>query len=225
MIQLKIVFIPEVSLFGRMFTALGFTFCSSIIFMMLVKQVRLKSSVFIPLIGIMFGSILSAVSTFFAYKNNIVQNTQEWLLGDFSGVLKGQYETIYIILPVVLIAYLYAERFTIAGMGDSFTKDLGLSYGRIVQVGLLIVSLVVSSSVVTVGAIPFIGLIIPNVVSLFAGDNLRKTLPITALFGAAFLLFCDIISRLIVFPYEVPIGMTVGIVGGVLFLLLILKRR
>lgn len=224
-ILFALIFIPEVSLFGRMFTALGFTFCSSIIFMMLVKQVRLKSSVFIPLIGIMFGSILSAVSTFFAYKNNIVQNTQEWLLGDFSGVLKGQYETIYIILPVVLIAYIYAERFTIAGMGDSFTKNLGLSYGRIVQVGLLIVSLVVSSSVVTVGAIPFIGLIIPNVVSLFAGDNLRKTLPITALFGAAFLLFCDIISRLIVFPYEVPIGMTVGIVGGVLFLLLILKRR
>lgn len=173
----------------------------------------------------MFGSILSAISTFFAYEKGIVQSTQEWLLGDFSSVMQGQYEAIYIILPAVILVYLFAERFTIAGMGESFAKNLGLSYNTIVYIGLFTVSIVVSSSVLTVGAIPFIGLIIPNLVSMVFGDNLRKILPIIAYVGAVFLIVCDLISRLIVFPYEVPIGMTVGIIGGIVFLILILKKK
>ena len=172
----------------------------------------------------MFGNILGAIATFFAYKNNIVQNTQEWLLGDFSAVMQGQYEAIYLILPAVLIIYLYADHFTIVGMGDSFAKNLGLSYTAIVNIGLFAVSLVVSASIVTVGAIPFIGLIIPNVVSMISGDNLRKTLPYCAFLGAIFLLLCDLLGRVIVFPFEIPIGMMVGVIGGIIFLILILKR-
>lgn len=78
---------------------------------------------------------------------------------------------------------------------------------------------------VTVGTIPFLGLVIPNIVSLFLGDNLRKTLPYTAIVGACFLLLCDVISRLLIFPFEVPIGMTVGLIGGVLFLILLLRKK
>lgn len=223
-ILFALIFFPEASLSVRMFFSLGFTFLSSLLFIMFVNQVKHKNVVFIPLVGIMFGSILASISTFFAYKNNIVQNTQEWLLGDFSAVLQGQYESIYIILPVVLLSYVYAERFTIAGMGESFAKNLGLSYTSIVNIGLMAVSLVVSASVVTVGAIPFVGLIIPNMVSMLIGDNLRRALPLAACAGAVFLLICDIIGRLLVFPYEIPIGMTVGVVGGIVFFLLILKR-
>lgn len=179
----------------------------------------------IPLVGLMFGSILSAISTFFAYKQGIVQNTQEWLLGDFSSVMQGQYEAIYIILPAVVLIYFYAEKFTIAGMGESFAKNLGLSYNTIVYIGLFTISIVVSASVVTVGAIPFLGLIIPNLVSMVFGDNLRKILPIIGYVGAIFLITCDLISRLLVFPYEVPIGMTVGVIGGIVFLIIILRRK
>ncbi|KGE13766.1 ABC transporter permease [Sphingobacterium deserti] len=220
-----LIFMPQASLVMRMIFALFFTFISSLLFIGFVNQIRLKNTVFIPLIGLMFGSILSAVSTFFAYKQGIVQNTQEWLLGDFSSVMQGQYEAVYLILPAVILIYLYAERFTIAGMGESFAKNLGLSYNIIVQVGLFAVSLVVSASVITVGAIPFLGLIVPNLVSIFVGDNLRKALPWTAFTGASLLLICDVIGRLLVFPYEIPIGMTLGIIGSAVFLLLILKKR
>ncbi|RZF57999.1 ABC transporter permease [Sphingobacterium corticibacterium] len=223
-ILFALVFSPEASLMVRMLSALVFTFLSALLFIWFVEQVKDKNTVFIPLVGIMFGSILASISTFFAYKNNIVQNTQEWLLGDFSAVMQGQYEAIYIILPMVLISYLYAERFTIAGMGKSFATNLGLSYHTVVNIGLMAVSLVVSASVVTVGAIPFVGLIVPNVVSMLIGDNLRRALPLTAFLGAVLLLICDIIGRLLVFPYEIPIGMTVGIVGGITFFLLILKK-
>lgn len=223
-ILFALVFFPEASLAARMLSALAFTFLSSLLFIWFVEQVKDKNTVFIPLVGIMFGSILASVSTFFAYKNNIVQNTQEWLLGDFSAVMQGQYEAIYIILPVVLISYIYAEQFTIAGMGKSFATNLGIPYHTIVNVGLVAVSLVVSASVVTVGAIPFVGLVVPNVVSLLVGDNLRRALPLTAFLGAVLLLVCDIIGRLLVYPYEIPIGMTVGIIGGVTFFIMILKK-
>lgn len=224
-ILMAMIGIPDASLLVRLLSSLGFTFLFTLLFILFVSKIQLKSNVFIPLVGIMFGSILNALSTFFAFKNNIVQNVQEWLLGDFSSILQGQYEAIYFILPAVAIAYLYAEKFTLAGMGRSFAVNLGLSYTSIVNIGLLTVSMVVSVSVITVGVIPFVGLIIPNLVRLFLGDNIRKTLPIIALSGAIFLLLCDIFGRLIVYPYEIPIGVTVGAIGGLLFLFFILRKR
>ncbi|MHC8949137.1 ABC transporter permease [Sphingobacterium hungaricum] len=224
-ILFSLLLIPTASTTNKMFFALLFTFAASLLFMLMVRRIRFRSTVFVPLIGIMFGGILNSVATFFAYKNNFLQNIQGWLMGDFSSVLQGQYETIYFILPVVIISYLYADQFTIAGMGESFAKNLGLSYLAIVNLGLFAVSLTVSVTIVTVGAIPFLGLIVPNIVSLTFGDNLRKTLPYTALIGAIFLLICDILGRIIIFPFEIPIGLMVGIIGGILFFLLILKRN
>lgn len=224
-ILFAIILIPQLSLGYKMLFAMAFTLLASFLFMMMVRRIRFRSSVFIPLIGILFGNILAAISTFFAFKHNIIQNVQEWMIGDFSGVLQGKYEAIYFILPTVVLAYWYADRFTIVGMGESFAKNLGISYANVVNIGLFAVSLTVSVTVVTVGAIPFVGLIIPNIVSLIFGDNLRRTLPLTALIGAIFLQVCDIAGRLVIAPYEIPIGLMVGIIGGVVFLFLILKRN
>ncbi|MFD2600383.1 ABC transporter permease [Sphingobacterium corticis] len=224
-ILFSMLLIPQASIATKSVAALLFTLAANVLFVMMVRRVRFRSSVFIPLVGIMFGNILAAISTFFAFKYDIVQNVQEWMIGDFSSVLQGQYESIYLILPTVVLAYIYADRFTIVGMGESFAKNLGISYSAIVNLGLFAVSLTVSVSVVTAGAIPFLGLIVPNMVSMMMGDNLRRTLPMTALVGSLFLLFCDVVGRLIIFPYEVPIGLMVGVIGGVVFLILILKRN
>lgn len=110
-------------------------------------------------------------------------------------------------------------------MGESFAKNLGLNYRTVMNIGLACISLTVSVVVLTVGSIPFLGLVIPNIVSLLYGDNLQKTLPITALMGAIFLVICDIIGRLVIHPFEIPIGMTVGIIGGLLFLILLIKKQ
>jgi len=224
-ILFSLLWMPQQSMISKMLFALLFTFMTSLLFIFMVRKIRFKSLVFIPLIGIMLGNILTAISTFFAYKNNIIQNVQGWLMGDFSSILQGQYETLYFILPAVIITYLYANQFTLVGMGENFSKTLGLPYQSIVTLGLFCVSLTVSVTVITVGAIPFLGLIVPNIVSMFRGDNLKKTLPTTALFGAVFLLFCDIAGRLIIYPYEIPIGLMVGVIGGIIFLYLILKKN
>ena len=81
-----------------------------------------------------------------------------------------------------------------------------------------------ASIVVVVGSISYIGLIVPNLVSMFKGDKIRGTLIDTALFGALFVLVCDILGRIIIFPYELPIELIVGIIGSILFVALLFYR-
>jgi iron complex transport system permease protein len=224
-ILFSILLIPQGGTFNKMVFSLVFTFLASLLFIKMTERIKYRNIVFIPLVGIMFGNIINAVSTYFAYQHNIVQNMNAWLIGDFSSVLQGRYEMIYLCLPAIALTYFYANRFTVVGMGEAFSKNLGLNYRATINLGLFCVSLTVSVIMITVGAIPFLGLVIPNIISLLYGDNLKKTLPYTALFGAVFLLLCDILGRLIIFPFEVPIGIMVGVIGGIIFLILLLKKR
>lgn len=212
---------------GIMFkTVLSFTIAlaASIVFLRLASKIKVQNVIFIPLIGIVFGNILSAIATFFAFRYNLVQNMDGWMMGDFSSILKGNYEILYLGVLVVILCYLYANKFTIVGLGEDAATSLGLNPKRIMYLGLVFVSITSTVVVLTAGVIPFLGLIVPNIVSLIFGDNLRKTISYTALVGAIFLLVCDLLSRMIIAPYEVPIGLTVSIVGGVVFLYLILKK-
>lgn len=173
----------------------------------------------------MFGNIIGSITTFFALKNDLVQNMSSWLQGNFSMMIQGRYELLYISIPLVIIAYIYANKFTIAGMGEEFAINLGLNHKRVVNIGLIIVALITSSVVLTVGMIPFLGLIIPNIVSMYKGDHLKNSLSHTALLGAVFVLACDIFGRVIIYPYEIAIGVTVGVIGSGIFLYLILRRK
>lgn len=207
-------------------TVLSFTIAlaASIVFLRLASKIKVQNVIFIPLIGIVFGNILSAIATFFAFRYNLVQNMDGWMMGDFSSILKGNYEILYLGVLVVILCYLYANKFTIVGLGEDAATSLGLNPKRIMYLGLVFVSITSTVVILTAGVIPFLGLIVPNIVSLIFGDNLRKTISYTALVGAIFLLVCDLLSRMIIAPYEVPIGLTVSIVGGVVFLYLILKK-
>lgn len=220
-----IIFIPTAGAALKMLFAFLFTFLASLIFLSIVRKIRYRNMVFVPLVGLMFGGIIGSISTFFAVRLNIVQDTNAWMMGDFSGILQGRYELIYLSLPAIVITYLYANKFTVIGMGEDFSRNLGLNYKAIMNIGLFCVSLTVSAVVITAGAIPFLGLIVPNVVSLLFGDNLKRTLPLVALSGATFLLVCDIVGRVVIYPYEIPIGVTVSIIGAVIFLVLILRKR
>ncbi len=220
-----LIFTPPAGVSLKMLSAFLFTFLASMIFLAIVRKIKHRNIIFVPLVGLMFGGIVGSISTFFAVQLNIVQDTNAWMMGDFSGILQGRYELIYLTLPAIIITYLYANKFTVIGMGEEFSRNLGLNYNYIMNIGLFCVSLTVSSVVITAGAIPFLGLIVPNVVSLLFGDNLKKTLPIVALSGAIFLLICDIIGRVVIYPYEVPIGVTVSIFGSIIFLFLMLWKR
>lgn len=209
----------------KMIVAFAFALAGTLLFMKILDRIKFKDAIFIPLVGLMFGNILSSITTFFAYKANVIQNMSSWLQGDFSMIMKGRYELLYISIPVLIITYLYANRFTVAGMGEDFSKNLGLAYKRIVNIGLILVALVTTTVILTVGMIPFLGLIIPNIVSIFHGDHLKKTLPHTALLGAIFLLICDILGRVLIYPYEISISLMVGVIGSGIFLYLLFRRK
>lgn len=223
-ILIGFIFLPGSSNLAQMSFAFLFTIVASLIFMQMLRHVKQRSIIYIPLLGIMFGNVLAAIGTFFGYRFDIIQNMETWLIGDFSKVLQGNYELIYISLPAVILTYLYANKLTALGLGEETARSLGLNYNTLVLLGLISVSLTVSAVMITAGAIPFLGLIVPNIISLYYGDNLKKSLPYTALLGASLLLVCDIISRLIIYPYEIPIGLTISIIGGITFLFLIRKR-
>ncbi|PRW99340.1 iron ABC transporter permease [Pseudomonas fragi] len=224
-ILLSLALVPAASVPVRMLFALVVCFAAGLVFVLLIRRIQFKSTVLVPVIGLMYGGVLSAIAEFYAYRHNIMQSMQGWLLGDFSRVVQGSYEIIYLILPIVALTYLYAHRFTLVGMGEGMATSLGLNYPATVALGLLLVAVTVSATVISVGAIPFVGLVIPNLVALRYGDNLGRTLPIVALSGASLLLACDILGRVLIYPFEVPIGLTAGSVGGVLFLALIIWRQ
>lgn len=224
-ILIAMLLFANASIFTKMAIAFVFALTGTILFMQILDRIKFKDAIFIPLVGLMFGNILSSITTFFAYRANIIQNMSAWLQGDFSMIMKGRYELLYISIPVIILAYLYANRFTVAGMGEDFSRNLGIRYKQVVYIGLILVATITVTVVLTVGMIPFLGLIIPNIVSIFKGDHLQKTLPYTALLGAAFLLITDILGRIIIYPYEISISLMVGVFGSGIFLLLLFRGR
>ncbi|NLM04454.1 MAG: ABC transporter permease [Clostridiales bacterium] len=209
----------------KMIVSFIFALIGSLLFMGVLKKIKYKNPVIIPLLGIMVGNVINSITTFFAYRYDLIQNMSSWMQGNFSMIIKGRYELLYISIPIVVIAFFYANKITLAGMGEEFSISLGLNYNRVVNIGISIVALISSTVVITVGQIPFLGLVVPNIVSMYQGDNLKKSILPTGLFGAIFLLICDILGRLLIYPYEIPIGLTVGVVGSFIFLLLLVRRN
>lgn len=216
---------PDTPVFGKMLVAAGFAMAGTFLFLGLLKRIPMRSPYMVPLVGLILGGVIQAVTTFFAFRHDMLQTLHAWTVGDFSGVLRGRYELLWIGAVLAFAAWVAADRFTVAGMGQQFTTNLGLNYKRLTFYGLLIVSAISAVVVVTAGSIPFLGLIVPNVVSILFGDNMRRSVPWVALLGGLFVLACDIVGRLVVYPYEIPIGTVVGIVGGALFLFLLLRGR
>lgn len=224
-VLISVMFFSTTTLTEKMIMAFIFSIIGTFIFMKVLRKIKYKNAVFIPLVGIMIGNVISSITDFIAYKYNLVQNVNSFMQGNFSMIIKGNYELLFLTVPLLIVAYIYAYKFTVIGMGEDISKNLGLNFNRVVTIGMVIVALISSLVVITIGNIPFLGLVVPNIVSLYKGDNLSENISTTALVGAIFVLCCDVVGRLIIFPYEIPISVTVGSVGSIIFLWLIFRRN
>lgn len=220
---LMMLFFPFAGLLIKMSVATIFALGATFFFLFLVRNIPPTDKMMVPLIGIIYSGIISALAIFLAYENNLLQELEVWLHGEFSSVLLGRFELLWISFFMALIAYLSADKLTIASLGESMSKGLGLNFNQVLKFGILIVSLITSTIVVTVGGIPFLGLVVPNIVSRLMGDNLRYSLPWVAYFGAVLLLVCDIIARMVLFPYELSVSLMLGIIGAAIFLYLLMR--
>ena len=223
-ILLALLFMPNSTLWGRAVFSFIFAVLGTWVFVWFIQRIQFKDVVMVPLVGIMFGNVIGGVTNYLAYRYEMTQALSTWLVGHFSMVLRGRYEIVWLTVPLVVLAFLFANHFNIVGMGKDFSQNLGVPYNFVLFLGLTIAAMITASVIVVVGSISYIGLIVPNLVAMFKGDKIRGTLIDTALFGAVFVLVCDMAGRTVIFPYELPIELIVGIIGSVLFVALLLYR-
>lgn len=220
-----VLLLPDLPVMGKMVVAAAFALAGAFLFMGVLARIPLSSPLVTPLVGLMLGNVIGAATSFIAYRYDLLQSLSAWSNGDFSTILRGRYELLWIAFGLAALAWFTADRLTVAGLGRDFSVNLGLSYRRTLFFGLTIVAMVTAMVVTTVGMIPFLGLVAPNVASLILGDNMRRTIPLSAMLGAGLALACDILGRLINYPFEIPIGTMMGVIGSVLFLYLLLRSR
>lgn len=223
-ILLALLFLPNSTIWSRAIFTFAMAILGTWVFVWFIQKLKFKDAVMVPLVGIMFGNVIGGITNYLAYKYEMTQALSSWLVGHFSLVLKGRYEMVYLCLPLIVLAFVFANHFNIVGMGKNFSKNLGVNYNFVLFSGLTIAAMITASVVVVVGAISYIGLIVPNLVSMFKGDKIRGTLVDTALFGAIFVLVCDMLGRVVIAPYELPIELIIGILGSILFVGLLLYR-
>ncbi|MFC5067138.1 ABC transporter permease [Flaviflagellibacter deserti] len=202
-------------------TALGGTS----IFLAIAHRLPPTQPYLVPLVGLIYGGVLGACLTFVAWQTDLLQYLEAWTVGEFSGVLRGRYELLWVAAAMVALVWWTADRLTVLSLGRDVSIGLGLDYDRMLQIGLLVVSVISALTVVVVGIIPFVGLVVPNLVSRFKGDNVGLALPSVAVGGAGLVLTCDILGRLVRYPYEIPVGTVLGVVGAAGFLILLLRKN
>ncbi|MEP5759944.1 MAG: iron chelate uptake ABC transporter family permease subunit [Litoreibacter sp.] len=224
-ILLAVVIFPQASVFTKMAIASCTALTTSFGFLVIVRQLPATQPLLVALVGMVYGGVIGAAVTFFAFQADLLQYIDVWMNGEFSGVLQGRYELLWLAALVAALSYLAADQFSIAGMGRTTSINLGLNYGQVLIFGLVVVSIVSALTVVTVGMIHFVGSIVPNIVSRLYGDNQRVTLPVTAALGGGLVLVCDVLGRVLRYPFEIPVGTVFGIVGTVVFLWLLYRPK
>lgn len=219
------IFLPDISVLGKTVVATLFAMTGTLLFIFLLRRIPLKSALIVPLTGIMLSYIIGSLTNAIADYEMLLPSLQAYLFGSFSMVLEGKYELLWLSLPLCILAYCTADRFTVASLGEDLTNNLGLNYRVVMFFGLFIVASITAVVVCTIGRIPFVGLIIPNIVSSFMGDNMRRTAPWVAISGAGLVLICDLVGRIIHPSLEIPISTMMGVIGSFIFMILLLRRR
>lgn len=224
-ILLVMLFLPNASNLIRTTAAFVFAYAGVLFFLFLSQFLPKKDPMMLPLTGVMFGNIIGAISSFLAYRFQLVQNVSSWLQGNFATIMAGQYELLYLTIPVFGLLYFLAYEITIAGLGESAAKSLGINYLYLRFAVFALVAFASSVVLLTVGQIPFLGIVIPNMIGMVFGDHLKNNLLLISFAGSAFLLLCDVLARIVIAPYEMPVSVVAGVLGGCCFLILLLGRK
>ena len=216
---------PGAPIWVKILTAAASAMAGTALFVAVIRRLPPRELMLVPITGIVLSGVIGSVATYIAWQTDLIQLITTWLMtGEFSGVIAGRYEILWIAGGAAALAWFAADRFAILGLGEEVATGLGLGTKGVMRLGLAVVSLVTAMVVATVGMIPFIGLVVPNIVSRIMGDNLRQSLPMVAAAGAALLMVCDLIGRLVRYPFEIPVGTVMGFVGAGIFLFILYRK-
>lgn len=217
----SLFFFPEATLAQKMF----FAFLSAVLFTLLflkgIRHFSFKEKWMLPLVGIVYSGMIGALAEMIAYRFQLVQSLSSWLQGSFSMIQTHQYEWLFLVMIVGVVIWYFSHAFTIMSLGEETSTILGIPYPKLEWLALLLIALTTSVTMITVGSLPFLGVVVPNLVRRYYGDHLKETLGLVALFGMIFVLVCDILARIVIAPYEISVSLLLGIMGSVLFIRLL----
>lgn len=222
---LTVLLAPGADLTTQMLVASLAAFAGTLVFLGVLRRVAVRTTLVVPLIGIMLGAVVSAFTTFLAASTNALQLLGTWFMGSFTSVVRGRYEVLWVVAVVTLLVFLAADRFTVAGLGRDVATSVGVRYELVLFTGTALVAVATGVTTVVVGFLPFLGLVVPNIVSMIRGDDLRRNLPWVCIGGVLLVTVCDLIGRTVRWPFEVPVSMVLGIVGSAVFVTLLVRRR
>lgn len=206
---------------------LGALIATAIVYLLATSQRQGISTNVLLLAGVTLNAFFSALITFVQYLADFGDwfRTARWLLGNLD---VSSYAPIVAALPLVaaaFVAFAFLPRaLNLMTLGDDVAAGRGVDVPRAQRVAFLSTSLATGAAVSLAGPIGFIGIVVPHLVRLMVGSDHRIVLPASALFGAAFLVLCDLVARTIMAPIELPVGVVTAMIGGPFFLWLLVKR-
>ncbi len=205
----------------------GAAVASAIVYRLATMQGRAMSTTVLLLAGVTLNSFFSALIMFVQYIADFAQvyRATRWLMGDLD---VGSFQPIAAALPLLLIAFalfaLLPSSLNLLSVGADLAATRGVDVARSQRIAFLSASLATAAAVSLAGPIGFIGIVVPHLVRLMVGVDHRIVLPASALFGAAFLVGCDLLARTVLAPIEIPVGVVTAMLGGPFFLWLLIRR-
>jgi iron complex transport system permease protein len=175
-----------------------------------------------------------ALNTFFAAVTDaitvIVPDTiygrTSFRIGSFASVqMNVLVPASIVIFAAILIACFLRNELDVLALGDETSSGLGLPVSAIRFTALLLAAILAGAGVSFAGLLGFVGLIVPHCARAFVGNEMRHLLPVSALFGAVLVVLCDLLSRIVCAPYEIPVGVLLSLIGGPFFIWLLLSGR
>jgi iron complex transport system permease protein len=154
-----------------------------------------------------------------------VQHILFWLMGDLSSLQKAQLPILFLIIPCFAVIFILARPMNLLLLGRETAAAMGINVKNTVLLLLVITSLMVSIIVSLSGLVGFVGLVIPHIFRLILGPDHRLLVPSCILGGASYLIFCDLLARVLPSSGEMPVGIITALIGAPLFILLLLRRK
>jgi iron complex transport system permease protein len=179
------------------------------------------------LAGVTMNAFFSALILFVQYFADFSQTYRilRWLMGDLD---VSSYQPILTALPLMFISFAafawLARPLNLLSLGDESAETRGLNVAAAQRIAFISASLATGAAVSVGGPVGFIGIVVPHLVRLIVGPDHRVVLPASALFGAAFLVGCDVVARTVIAPIELPVGVITALIGGPFFLWLLVRR-
>lgn len=219
----SLFFFSKATLFQKMSLAFVSALLFTGIFIQVIRRLQFKEKWILPLVGLIYSGIIGSFAQMIAYRFNLIQSMTSWSQGSFSMIQRHQFEWLFLLLLVFAGVWLYSNTFSVMALGEDASKNLGLPYQTMETLALVLIALTSAVTMITVGGLPFLGVIVPNLVRHYAGDYFKKTRSLVVLVGMLLVLACDILGRLVIWPYEVSVSLILGVVGTLVFISIIWK--